>query len=63
LTESDERVQREILRATIEYWKAQQMGYSDPQAWQNMQELLLDMGLLQDALPLEKAFTNQFVTP
>jgi len=63
LTESDERVQREILRATIEYWKAQQMGSSDPQAWQNMQALLLEMGLLQDALPIEQAFTNQFVTP
>lgn len=63
LTESDERVQREILRATIEYWKAQQMGYSDLQAWQNMQALLLEMGLLQEALPFEQAFTNQFVTP
>ncbi|MFN3308148.1 MAG: ABC transporter substrate-binding protein [Anaerolineales bacterium] len=63
LTESDERVQREILRATIDYWKAQQMGYSDPQAWQNMHDLLLEMGLLQSALPLDQAFTNQFITP
>lgn len=63
LTESDERVQREILRATVEYWKAQQMGFSDPQAWQNMHDLLLEMGLLQSALPIEQAFTNQFVTP
>jgi len=63
LTESDERVQREILRATIDYWKAQQMGYSDPQAWQNMHDLLLEMGLLQSALPIDQAFTNQFITP
>lgn len=63
LAESDERVPREILRETIAYWKAQQMGYSELQAWQNMQALLLEMGLLQDALPLEQAFTNQFLTP
>lgn len=63
LTESDERVQREILRATIEYWNARQMGVSDPQAWQNMHDLLLEMELLQNALPLDQAFTNQFVTP
>ncbi len=63
LTESDERVQREILRATIEYWQAKQMGTSDPQAWQNMHDLLLEMGLLQQTLSVEQAFSNQFVSP
>ncbi len=63
LTESDERVQREILRATIVYWQAEKIGYSDPSAWQNMHDLLLEMGLLQQALPIDQAFTNQFINP
>ncbi|MCS6906517.1 MAG: ABC transporter substrate-binding protein [Anaerolineales bacterium] len=63
LTESDERVQREVLRATIEYWKAERIGHSDPQAWQNMHDLLLEMGLLPSPLPVDQAFTNQLLTP
>ena len=34
---------------------------SDPQAWQNMQDTLLKMGLLKQPLDINKAFTNQFI--
>jgi hypothetical protein len=37
------------------------MGFSDAQAWGNMQDTLLKMGLLEKALELDKAFTNDFV--
>jgi len=53
-------VQKDIFEASLEYWKSKNMGYSDPQSWENMQTVLLDMGLLTGPLDLTKAYTNQF---
>lgn len=57
----DAKVQRQILDTSIEEWKADRLGYSDPKAWENMQEVLLEAGLLNKKLDLTKAFTNEFV--
>jgi NitT/TauT family transport system substrate-binding protein len=61
LSAADQALQRRILDASIEFWKADQPGYSDPQAWQNMQELLLAMGLLAEPLDLAAAFSNEYL--
>lgn len=61
LTEADQTVQKEVLARSIDLWKADRLGFSDPQAWQNMQDTLLKMKLLQNPLDLTKAFTNEFV--
>lgn len=57
----DAAVQKQVLTTSIEQWQATRLGYSDPQAWENMQNVLLDMGLLTEKLDLNKAFTNQFI--
>lgn len=57
----DEKVQKEILTTSLEQWKTDHLGYSDPQAWENMQNVLLDMGLITEKLDLNKAFTNEFI--
>jgi len=57
----DEAVQKQVLETSIEQWKAQRLGYSDPQAWENMQDVLLDMGLITEKMDLSKAFTNEFI--
>jgi len=57
----DANVQRQVLATSIEQWKAERLGYSDPQAWENMQDVLLEMGLITNKLDLNKAFTNEFV--
>jgi NitT/TauT family transport system substrate-binding protein len=61
LADLDAEVQKQVLATSIEQWKAQRLGYSDPQAWENMQDVLLDMGLITEKLDLSKAFTNEFV--
>jgi NitT/TauT family transport system substrate-binding protein len=54
-------VQKQVLSTTIELWKTARLGASDPKAWENMQSVLLDMGLLTNPLDLSKAFTNEFI--
>lgn len=56
-----ELVQGNVLLASMEYWKTERPGYSDPQAWENMQNVLLEMGLLESALDLNQAYTNEFL--
>jgi len=61
LSQANEALQKEILKRSIEMWKADRLGYADPQAWKNMHETLLRMGLLSQPLEVEKAFSNDFL--
>lgn len=61
LEEADEALQKEILAESIKLWQIDRPGYSDPAGWENMQEVLLNMGLLEAPLDLEEAFTNDFL--
>lgn len=61
LQESQWKTQFEVLNKSIEYWKSRNPGKSDAQAWENMQEVLLKMGLLKAPIDIEKAYTNKFV--
>ena len=61
LAQADAATQKQILSSSIDLWKANRLGYSDPQSWQNMQDTLLKMGLLKQPLDLTKAFTNEFI--
>jgi NitT/TauT family transport system substrate-binding protein len=57
----DANVQKQILQTSIEEWKTQRLGYSDPNAWENMQNVLLDMGLITAKQDLSKAYINEFI--
>ncbi len=61
LEQSDQEVQKQILAASMEFWKSDRIGYSAPEAWENMQTVLLEMGMLDEALELRKAYSNDFL--
>ncbi len=59
-------IQRKVLEATLPFWEmpqGQDPGSSRPEAWENMQAVLLDMGLLAELLDLSAAYSNEFVRP
>ncbi len=64
LAQADQAVQKQILQSSIGLYLRSpdaQLGYSDPQSWQNMQDILLNMGLIKQPLDLSKAYTNDFL--
>jgi len=61
LADADEAVQMEVLKLSIDIWKADTLGYSQESAWVNMQAVLLNMDLLTQPLDLNAAFTNDFI--
>jgi len=61
LAQADTAVQKQVLATSIDLWKADRLGDSNPAAWENMQTVLLEVGLLTQPLDLSKAFTNEFI--
>lgn len=61
LAQADEIIQKEVLSTSIQLWQAEPLGYSDPQAWENMQEVLLGMEMLTTPLDLSLAYSNEFI--
>ena len=59
--QENEALYKEILLASMEFWKSDQPGISQPQTWENMQKVLLEMGWLAKPLDLNQAYTNRFV--
>jgi NitT/TauT family transport system substrate-binding protein len=61
LAQLDAGVQMQKLATSIDLWKADRLGYSQPKSWEGMQAVLLDMHLLVHPLDLSKAYTNDFL--
>ncbi len=57
----DQELQRRVLEASIEFWRSDRLGYSEPAAWSNMQSVLIDMGLLEQTQDLSAAYTNEYL--
>ncbi len=61
LADQSKDLQMQILNTSIEFWKAEKIGYSDPQAWENMNDLIVKMELIPSPVDLSKAFTNEYL--
>jgi NitT/TauT family transport system substrate-binding protein len=59
--DENEAVQRAVLDASLEYWRGDPLGMSDPDAWQKTADVMLDAGLLSTAVDVEQAFTNDYL--
>ena len=55
--------QRATLDAAITFWQSDQLGRSDPQAWETSATFMKDVGLIPTAIDVSKAFTNDFIPP
>ncbi len=60
LEEADQEVQYQVLLASQELYQTDPYGYSQPEAWENMQQVLLQMGLMKKEIDLSEAYTNDF---
>jgi NitT/TauT family transport system substrate-binding protein len=60
LEDADQEVQMQVLESSLALYQTDPYGYSNPQAWENMQEVLLDMGLMKAEINLTEAYTNEF---
>lgn len=56
-----ESIQRQVLAESILFWEADRLGYSQPAAWENMERVMLEAGLLAETQQLDQAYTNEFV--
>jgi NitT/TauT family transport system substrate-binding protein len=54
-------IQRQVLEETLKMWQTPDPGRSDPAAWDETQQVLINMGLLSEKIPNDKLFTNQFL--
>ena len=58
----NEAINRAIFDASLELWKTspENLGMSDPAAWEEAATFMAEMGLVDRKLPAESLFTNQF---
>jgi len=61
LEQADQQVQHEVLTTSIGFWLDDRLGTSHASAWENMQQVLLQMGLLAEPQNLSDAYTNAFL--
>jgi hypothetical protein len=57
----DEHLRIAEIERYAGFYQVEPYGYTDPASWENMQSLLIKMGLLSAELDLSAAFTNEFI--
>ena len=53
---------RDVLEASLDFWRADTLGQTDADSWDRTQTLLIEMGLLDGPVAgLDQAYTNDFI--
>lgn len=63
MTDEDAPAQRQVLDASIELWRTDQPGTTNPQAWQNSVDFMKATGLLDNSVDIQSLFSNQYIAP
>lgn len=50
-----------VLQASLAYWQADRLGYSDATTWETSQQVMRAAGLLDKTMPVDELFTNAFL--
>ncbi len=61
MTDADAPTQKKVLEASIELWKSDHLGVSDPQAWVDSVTFMHQSGLIETDVNPDEMFTNRFV--
>ena len=61
LDTADNSIQLTVLTESIKLWQTDKNTTSLNQRWENMQTVLLDIGLLKQPVDTSKAWTNDFI--
>ncbi len=61
ITDETAPTQRKVLADSIELWRSEQLGISDPQAWQDSVDFMSESGLLEKPVDVDQLYTNEFV--
>lgn len=59
LTDADAAIQKQVLAESIKLWQGTGNG-EESQPWENMQAVLLKLGLMKQPVELQKAYDDQF---
>jgi NitT/TauT family transport system substrate-binding protein len=53
--------QMAVLQESIKLWRADDLGRSDPAAWETSQRFMIELGFVDTETDIEQMFTNQFI--
>lgn len=54
-------LQRAVLEESLNFWRADDLGYSDPAAWEASQTFMHQIGQIETEVDVAAMFTNDFV--
>jgi len=61
ITDKTAPMQRQVLNASLELWKADKYGVSNRKSWQESADFMQKTGLLKKPVAVDALFTNQFI--
>lgn len=61
LDSADQNIQKQVLLSSIELWKGDHVGYSNPDAWVNMQRILTGMSLISGTKDVTLSYNNELL--
>lgn len=61
ITDETAETQREVLRASLEFWRNDRLGFLPDSAWQTSERFMVEAGLLSDPVTLSEVYTSEFL--